>query len=136
MDKVFALKEHASKMIDPDKVITQRQCMVRNGGELNEGEEQGSVRPCDSGACRGWGQGNPFCTPMPEYGMLAEVSSTLLSEPVWVRVPRMCTSCDQYLFSVCGFGIAHRQATQLALPSDKVKQNQRLENNVIFYRRK
>lgn len=43
MDKVFTLKEHTSKMIDLNKVIIQWACIVRNGGELNEGKEQGSV---------------------------------------------------------------------------------------------
>lgn len=61
---------------------------------------------------------------------------SLLSEPTWTQTPWMCASYDLCLFSMSMFGITHCTAPSWHHQVDKVKQNQRWENNDIFYRRK
>lgn len=64
----------------------------------------------------------------------ASCSSTHLDVgPVNVRVMQFVLGV---CVCMCVFGITHFTAPSLAPPSDKVKQDQRSENNVIFYRRK
>lgn len=90
------------------------------------------MKPCDSETLVGWGVREALpAHPRGDVRLSSEITSMLLSEPSWMW-PHGCAhhaACAYFLFV---FGRApswHPQA-------DKVKQDQRSENNVIFYRRK